>query len=267
MEQVLLNLVVNARDAMPSGGTVRFELHNVHQAGNAVPGAEPQPCVELVVSDTGVGMDRATMSRVFEPFFTTKQEEKGTGLGLVTVHDIIQQHHGTVEVTSTPGRGTTFRIVLPAADRRAEAADGPAIGAASVRGSENVLLVEDDDSVRRVVRAVLESLGYWVYVAANGRDALAVVRDRESRSDKIDLLLTDLVMPVMGGGELVAEMRSRYPATKVLVMSGYARGSQRYADSIDADGIDADTPFIQKPFTMSELARRIREVVAGPAPA
>jgi two-component system, cell cycle sensor histidine kinase and response regulator CckA len=251
LEQVLVNLVVNARDAMPRGGTITLGAADVElppgfrtHDGEAPPG----PYVVLSVRDTGHGMDRGTIEHIFEPFFTTKGPGHGTGLGLSTVHGIVRQSGGYVRVSSEPGRGTEFEIYLP----RHRTADGAAAPAPSVaRGSERLLVVEDDAAVRAVARRALEQLGYSVLEAANGREALERFRAHEGA---IDLVVTDTVMPEMGAGELVARLRAERPALPVLYMSGYTD------DAVARDGAEpAGGGFIQKPFTAQELGAAVRE--------
>jgi CheY-like chemotaxis protein len=209
--------------------------------------------VMLAVSDTGTGMDRTTLSRIFEPFFTTKEKGKGTGLGLSTVYGIIKQSGGYVLVESEPGQGTTFRIYLPRVEDALEPTS--AVGASSSQsgGSETVLLVEDEESVRQLVRETLESKGYKVLEADHGEAALQIASEY---SDTIDILITDVVMPGMGGRELSARLSATCPETKVLYLSGYTE------DAIAHDGgLESGTAFLQKPFTLQMLARKVREVL------
>ncbi|MDB5310275.1 MAG: Blue-light-activated protein [Gemmataceae bacterium] len=254
LEQVIMNLVVNARDAMPRGGkltieTANVELDETYMATHAE--AQPGPYVLVAVSDTGHGMDEATRARVFEPFFTTKGSDKGTGLGLAVVHGIVKQSGGLVDVYSEPGVGTSFKVYLPRADE--PAGSKPAVAVAPRRGTETVLLVEDEDGVRSLAKLVLERHGYQVLEARNGGEALILSRQF---GEPIHLMVTDVVMPRMSGWQLAQEMAAERAGVKVLYMSGYTD------DAVVRHGIlTADTPFIQKPFTPDALARKVREVL------
>ena len=252
LEQVLVNLAVNARDAMPQGGRLTIATSNLQVAEGAVVAVPPGHYVVLRVTDTGTGMDAATMERAFEPFFTTKPKGKGTGLGLATVYGIVRQSGGHVEVESAPGSGTTFRVYLPrvveAADQRVEGAV-----AAPARGAETVLVVEDDAHVRLLARKVLEQAGYRVLVAAGGKEALAAA---EAHEGPIDLLMTDVVMPEMSGRTLTRRLTQRHPGIKVLYMSGYSD------EDIAQHGVfEGGIPFIKKPFTPSLLTQKLREIL------
>jgi two-component system cell cycle sensor histidine kinase/response regulator CckA len=250
MEQVMMNLILNARDAMPDGGGLVVELRvDGKGTGN---GASPGTAT-LTVSDTGIGMDEATRRRIFEPFFTTKGVDRGTGLGLATVHGIVTDMGGTVDVESTPGVGTTFRVRLPLTTSRSVPQAGAHDDAGSLRGTETVLLVEDEDAVRAVAARALRAHGYTVLLARHGNDALAILRDTE----KVDLLLTDLVMPEMPGPELAARVRALAPAVRVLFMSGYSELPQRQGE------LDPGAPLVRKPFAADSLARAVREVLDG----
>ncbi|TMA16030.1 MAG: response regulator, partial [Deltaproteobacteria bacterium] len=222
MEQVVMNLAVNARDAMPQGGTLAIEIANgsLDAANGPPPGLSPGRYVTLSVKDTGAGMDERTQARIFEPFFTTKEVGKGTGLGLSTVFGIVRQSGGTIAVESTPARGATFRIYLPAVDPQSAAGlSGRAEGKPARRtGSETILLVDDDDHVRKVAHAILEREGYRILDARTAADALRLC---ERHPERVDLLLADVVMPHMSGGDLSEKVRSLRPETRVLYMSGY----------------------------------------------
>jgi len=258
IEQVLMNLVVNARDAMVAGGRVTIETRNVkldeafEQRPEAIPAG---PAVMLAVSDTGMGMDAATRARIFEPFFTTKEPGKGTGLGLATVYGIVRQSGGNITVYSTPGAGTTFRIHFPlavGADDGASALSGPL---ASVRGTETVLLVEDDGQVRGLMRRSLESRGFIVLAASQGSEALQMAEEHDG---PIDLLITDVVMPNMDGGKLAQRLRAARPEVRVLFVSGYA------ADAAQMRGrVLPDVPLLHKPVEPDLLLRTTRELLDG----
>jgi signal transduction histidine kinase len=255
IEQVLMNLVVNARDAMPTGGKLTLETSNVELSDEYVrahTGARPGPHVLLAVTDTGIGMDQRMLERIFEPFFTTKQMGKGTGLGLSTVFGIVQQNRGSVAVVSEVGRGTTFRVYLP----RVTAPVDPvtlAPGLSSVRGTETILLVDDDEQVRHVARAILTRHGYVVLEA---RDAAHAIARAEATPAPIHLLLTDVVMPDMSGPDLAKRLAVTRPEMKVLCMSGYTD------DTIIRHGVvESRVAYVQKPVTPESLSRRVREVL------
>jgi two-component system, cell cycle sensor histidine kinase and response regulator CckA len=258
MEQVILNLAVNGRDAMPRGGVLDVELANVdvdeacaHGHAGMVPGAY----VVLSVTDTGHGMDADTKARIFEPFFTTKEAGKGTGLGLATVYGIVKQSGGFIWVYSEPGRGTTFKMYLPRVDQPPEPLSTRP-GPAAVRGTETVLLVEDEDALRSLLRELLESFGYSVLEAGLGADALRVAREHPGA---IHVLLSDLVMPQMTGRELAERLTRLRPETKVLFMSGYAAGAAPRHE------IPGGAAYIEKPFTADAVAGAIRALL-GPVP-
>ena len=256
IEQALVNLAVNARDAMPQGGQLAIATQNVDIAnGSAAVPLPPGRYVLLRVTDTGVGMDRETQQRVFDPFFTTKPRGKGSGLGLATVHGIVRQSGGDITVETAPGAGTTFQIYLPRVTAPLDPVAAPAVVTAPARGSETVLLAEDEELVRTLARKVLEQAGYRVLVAAGGAEALAIA---ERHAGPIHLLLTDVVMPEMSGRELTRRLIARRPEVRVLYMSGYAD------EAIAQHGVlDPGTAFMQKPFTPGALAHRVREVLDG----
>jgi PAS domain S-box-containing protein len=258
LEQVVMNLAVNARDAMPRGGSLRIELRNVdldeaYARVHLV--ARAGPHVMLAVADSGIGMDAATLSHLFEPFFTTKEKGKGTGLGLATVYGIVQQGGGHITVESDLGRGTTFRVYLPAVDiAAAEASLAPSSSASG--GVETILLVEDEEALLSLVRELLEGAGYTVLAARDGPAALALARD-PLRS--FDLVLSDVIMPGLSGPELVGLIRRGRPRARVLFMSGYTD------DAMVARDIPAGTRLLQKPFGEAALLRAVREVLGrGP---
>ncbi len=256
VEQVLLNLAVNSRDAMPDGGRLTIETANVDLDEAYVrdhAGATPGRYVLVAVSDTGVGMDAETRSHIFEPFFTTKEMGKGTGLGLATVYGIVKQSGGYVWVYSEPGRGATFKVYLPQVDERAEEVGGPLLAEPVAGGRETVLLAEDDPSVRGVVFEMLSQKGYRVLRAADGQAALEMAR---GHAGKIELLVTDLVMPGMTGRELADALRAERRDLRVLYMSGYTD------DAVVRHGVlDQGMPYIQKPFTPRGLSSKVREVL------
>jgi two-component system cell cycle sensor histidine kinase/response regulator CckA len=258
--QVLMNLAVNARDAMSSGGTLRISTVHVEQLEDASMGpyleAPSCPCVMLRVSDTGMGMDEDTKTRLFEPFFTTKGPGAGTGLGLATVFGIVKQSGGSIRVLSEPGHGASFEVYLPLS-QEAEKPSAPSPGLTRVEGgSETILLVEDNDQVRQLVRRILESNGYQVVDAANPQEALERF---EKHHDSIQLLLTDVVMPQMSGRQLAEKLLASHPGLKVLYMSGYTE------DVALRHGIvEASVAFLQKPLTPHALLRKLREVLGRP---
>ena len=258
--QVVMNLAVNARDAMPHGGKLSLEVVNadLDAAGLAThPGVGPGRYVMLAVSDTGTGMDAETKARIFEPFFTTKEEGAGTGLGLSTVYGIVRQSGGTVSVCSEPGRGSTFKVYLPRLDGPVPAAPEAAVGPSGSRrvGAVTILVVEDEEAVRGLVSEILESAGHRVTMAGSPQDALALAGQADWRAD---LVLTDMVMPGMTGREMVTRLKEGRPELRVLFMSGYtaqAAGQQQLLQPGDA--------FLQKPFTPVALLDKVRETLGS----
>jgi signal transduction histidine kinase len=259
LDQVILNLAVNARDAMPEGGKLTIETANVELDGAYALrhiAVRPGPYVMLAVSDTGCGMDAEILARLFEPFFTTKEVGKGTGLGLATVYGIVTQSGGSISVYSEPGRGTTFKMYLPRVKEAVETRVVVASPDTPVRGSETILVVEDEEAVRSLARLVLERKGYTVLEARHGTEALRV---SERHEGPIALVLTDLVMPGLGGRELAGRLATVRPDTKVLYMSGYTDNA-----IVHQGVLDAGAAFLSKPFTPDALARKVREVLDAP---
>jgi two-component system, cell cycle sensor histidine kinase and response regulator CckA len=261
-EQVLVNLAVNARDAMPNGGTLTIETANVtidepHGALRDGPAVTAGAYVVLSVSDTGSGMDAATKARLFEPFFTTKELGKGTGLGLATVYGIVSQSGGYISVQSEPGRGSTFKIYLLRVDELATPDEAPALPAARGSQKETVLLVEDEPAVRQLAHRVLAGAGYQVLDAGNPQEALAVARDSTT---PIDLLLSDVIMPGSGDLSLFEELARERSALRVLYMSGYADETM-----VQRGWLSNGAPYLQKPFTAHELTQKVRDVLDRPA--
>jgi two-component system, cell cycle sensor histidine kinase and response regulator CckA len=256
IQQVLMNLVVNARDAMPRGGrltieTASVDLEDVYAREHV--GVTPGPFVMMAVSDTGVGMDQEVQAHIFEPFFSTKGPEKGTGLGLATVYGIVKQSGGNVWVYSEPGRGATFKVYLPRVEEASPRAGSPPLRPVSSLGTETVLLVEDDEKVREVIALALKDAGYRVLEARSGEQALL---QGEPQTDPVHLLVTDLVMPGMSGRELAERWQATHPETRTLFMSGYTDGTVQHQA-----GLPPGAAFIQKPFAPSTLARKVREVL------
>ncbi len=256
IEQVIVNLTVNARDAMPAGGKLVVETANVEldaaQTRNLVHAA-PGPYVVLSVRDTGKGMTPEIKERIFEPFFTTKSQGKGTGLGLFMVYGIVQKYGGHIVVESEPGAGTTFRIYLPRVDEELEAARQEILAGSVPRGRETILVVEDDDNLRRLIAEVLRQQGYKPLEAANGGEGLLVFD--QCRQD-ISLVVTDIVMPVMNGFELTDLIKPVSPHTKALYMSGYPDNP-----ALQQRNLDPESNFMQKPFSSEDLALKVRRVL------
>ncbi|MFW6374526.1 MAG: ATP-binding protein, partial [Thermodesulfobacteriota bacterium] len=258
LEQVIMNLAVNARDAMPDGGELTIETQAVDlddAYAKRHPGVVPGAYVMLGVSDTGCGMDADTREKVFEPFFTTKQKDKGTGLGLATVYGIVKQHRGNIWVYSEPRMGATFKVYLPVSPEATRADNPPAFDRAEATrtGTETVLLVEDNRQVRELAEVILKREGYTVLTADSGKAALAGLNHHDGA---LHLLLTDVVMPGMNGRELYEQVADRYPKVKVVYMSGYT-------DNVIAHRgvMDPGIHFIQKPFSVNGLAAKVRDVL------
>jgi len=256
IEQVIMNLAVNARDAMPKGGTFIIETGNVEldetYARNHV-GVKPGKHVMLALTDTGSGMEKEVLSQIFDPFFTTKEKGKGTGLGLSTVYGIVKQSGGNIWVYSEPGQGTTFKIYLPQTEAKQEPSEAQAEEESRTRGGEHILVVEDEEKLRKLMKMLLSRLNYKVTLAANGGEALLLL---EEKGLKPDLVITDVVMPGMDGPELVERLRKKQPDIKVLYMSGYT-------DNVIVHNgvIDAGTPYIQKPFSTQDISKKIQAVL------
>jgi len=258
IEQVLLNLAVNARDAMPDGGKLIIETRNAEVTDDQArkrPSVTQGDYVVLAVTDTGLGMDAETQSRIFEPFFTTKVQGKGTGLGLATVYGIVKQSGGWIWVYSEPKLGTTFKVYLPRVDEPVEPRRTENLNQQPEGGSETILLVEDQDHIRNLVADFLSVSGYQVLEASNGVEALRVV---ETQKGVIDLLVTDVVMPKMGGLELADRAAIHRPQMKVIYVSGFSEYGASFENVQQVHHF-----FLQKPFSMKVLGRRVREVLDG----
>ena len=259
IDQVIVNLAVNARDAMPMGGKIIIESKNVEldeEYASKHISVRPGPYVMLAVSDTGSGMDKETLAHLFEPFFTTKEPGKGTGMGLATVYGNVKQSEGNVWVYSEVGKGTTFKLYFPRVDRPVDQPEPRRLSTQTTGRGETVLLVEDDEAVRMLARGILEKNGYTVIVASNGTEALEKCRTHKG---VIQLLITDVVMPQMGGPELVYSLSGQRPETKVLYMSGYASKGV-----VQQKVIEEGAQFLQKPFTPTRLAQKVRDVLDAP---
>jgi PAS domain S-box-containing protein len=257
VEQVILNLAVNARDAMPLGGSLTIETASADVGESTAPSqvpVTPGRYVMFLVSDTGHGMDAETQAHIFEPFFTTKEKDKGTGLGLATVYGIVKQAGGYVWVESAPGQGTTFKVLLPQEEGTIPAEPNPDLAPAALPpGAETILLVEDEEMVRLLLSEVLKRSGYRVLEARRGDEGLQI---GERTREPIHLLVTDVIMPQMGGAELARRLASAHPETRVLFMSGYTDGALSHDEVFPEDAA-----FLQKPFTPDVLARKVREVL------
>ncbi len=261
LEQVVMNLVLNARDAMPNGGILTLETANLDlteryvDTNHEIP---PGRYVQLTISDTGTGMDEETLAHIFEPFFTTKAVGQGTGLGLSTVYGIVRQSGGHIWAYSEPGCGATFKLLLPRVDQQPPTPGQEPLSRKEHRGSETILVVEDDQVLRELTEAILTARGYRVLTASTPDEVDAACRSVDC---KLDLLLTDVVMPVKGGREIAAQVLARCPNVKVLYMSGYA------SFAISQIGVlEPDFSLLQKPFTPTSMAARVREVLDGNTP-
>ncbi|HWX53082.1 MAG TPA: response regulator [Verrucomicrobiae bacterium] len=260
-EQIAMNLVVNARDAMPDGGKLVIEIATADLDNGDIcldPRLPPGRYVTLAVSDTGIGMDMETKGRIFEPFFTTKETGKGTGLGLATVFGIVKQVGGCISVQSERGQGTTFTIYFPRVEEPSRPAGTSAVKSeTAVRGSETVLLVEDEEGLRAITREFLESIGYNVLECGNGAEALDLMLKHKA---PIDVLLTDLVMPGIHGSEIAVRLKQAHPNAKVILMSGYSD------QAVQVEALGPDTLFLQKPFQLATLAQKVRSVLDAKRP-
>jgi two-component system, cell cycle sensor histidine kinase and response regulator CckA len=245
MTQVLLNLAVNSRDAMPNGGKLTIETRTEE-------GLEGVRSIVLEVRDTGFGMDQETQSHIFEPFFTTKEEGKGTGLGLANVYGIVKQSEGTIACASAVGKGTRFLISLPAAEATQTAPGEPTRTRTKAKGTEKILLVEDDENVRTITKMILEEAGYSVQIVPNGEEALRIW---SAIGEDIDIVVSDVVMPVMRGTEMAQQIRQITPKTRFLFMSGYNDHGDPQLGSVDA--------FLQKPANPEVLLSAVRKVLDG----
>ena len=254
--RIIMNLVVNARDAMPQGGKLTIETANVDFDEDYVrehPLANSGPYVMLAISDNGIGMDSATQSHIFEPFFTTKGKGKGTGLGLSTVYGIVKQSNGFIWVYSEPGKGTAFKVYLPRVKAAIAQVTIESKCDIDLRGFETVLVVEDEDAVRNLTSRILRGRGYTVLEASNGKEAMNVIREH---GKNIHLIVTDVVMPGMSGKDLVSQLKMAQPSIKALYVSGYADNA-----IVNHGMLDSNVAFLQKPFTVESLARKVREVI------
>jgi two-component system, cell cycle sensor histidine kinase and response regulator CckA len=260
IEQVILNLVINAADAMQKAGKLFLHTANVmlsdDERNKVSPHLRSGSLVRLTVRDTGIGMSPEIKTRIFDPFFTTKEQGKGTGLGLATVYGIVQQAGGHIAVESELGRGTTFHIVFPRCDGVSESGAEAIRDFQSKTGSETILLVDDQNDLRTLLCEVLQKNGYTVLSANNGREALRLVREH---AEPIDLVITDMVMPEMGGRELAEALRELQPDTRVLYMSGYADSTEDVAELLSHGHA-----FIEKPFAPEALLHKLRDVLLFP---
>jgi CheY-like chemotaxis protein len=256
IEQVIINLAVNARDAMPQGGKLTIETRNVEldaEYAKLHPEVKPGRYVMVAVSDTGSGMSQATKTHIFEPFFTTKPPGKGTGVGLATVYGIVKQSGGHVAVYSELGHGTTFKIYLPPVEQKVSSSKSLHGVKVVPHGNETILLVEDEDAVRAIIKMALQTLDYTVLEARNGEEAVRIV---ERHTEPIHLLITDVVMPEMGGRQVAERLAACKEGIKVLFLSGYTD------DAVVRHGIlQAEVAFLQKPFTPMALANKVRDVL------
>jgi len=255
LEQVVMNLVLNARDAMPDGGLLNIETDNVdlsEQFAQTHPGSTAGPHVKIMVQDAGCGMDADTMAHIFEPFFTTKEPGKGTGLGLATVYGIVKQSRGYIDVVSERGRGSRFTVYLPRVGPVIPEQASPPASAPGPCSPSTILVVEDEESIRKLMVTVLQDQGYQTLSAADGSEALQLL---QTLKGACPLIITDVIMPRMKSSALVEGVRAMHPEARVLYMSGYA------GDTLLANGVDEHTPFLQKPFLPTTLIEKVRELL------
>lgn len=256
LEQVIMNLVLNARDAMPDGGLLNIETDNVDLDDTFVkahPGSAAGPHVKIMVQDAGCGMDQETLAHIFEPFFTTKPPGKGTGLGLATVYGIVKQSRGYIDVVSEPGRGSRFTVYFPRVGQPVAAPEvPPAKPRVSAGSQETILIVEDEESIRRLMQTILQDQGYQVLAASDGIEALQLL---QTLKGKCPLVITDVIMPRMKSTAFADSVKAMHPATQVLYMSGYA------GETLQANGVSDDMPFLQKPFLPTTLVEKVRELL------
>src|SRR5665213_521801 len=260
IEQVIMNMAMNARDAMPNGGKLTLETANVtvgDQNMNRDLELKAGEYVMLAIKDTGTGMSKAVKARLFEPFFSTKEVGQGTGLGLSTCYGIVKQSDGHISVESEPSQGTTFKIYLPQTEQQATTPIHSPVSHDLPRGTETILFVEDDPALRDMASALLKRIGYTVLAAANGIEALSLKQQRGT--ERIDLLFTDVVMPHMGGRELADRVQALSPRTRILFTSAYAENA-----IVDQGLLNEGVDILKKPFTPSALARKLREVLDKP---
>lgn len=258
LEQIIMNLVLNARDAMPDGGLLNIETDNVELDDQFVrthPGATSGPYVKIMVQDAGCGMDAATLAHIFEPFFTTKESGKGTGLGLATVYGIVKQSRGYIDVTSEPGRGSQFVVYLPRVGPPMGEPGSPPAETKAAAPKDTILVVEDEESIRTLVATILQDQGYHVAVARDGSEALQRLQLLKGRCP---LVITDVIMPRMKTTAFVEGLRAMRPEARVLYMSGYA------GDTLQANGVSEGTPFLQKPFLPAALIKKVTELLDAP---
>jgi CheY-like chemotaxis protein len=257
---VLLNLIVNAKDAMPEGGLLNIETRNFQldaRYSQQFPTIQPGGYVRLTVADTGIGMDEETLARIYEPFFTTKPKGRGTGLGLPTVYGIVQQSGGHITVYSEVGKGTTFHIYLPRVDKTAEQLGGVEESQSLLSGQETILLVEDEPGVRELASTVLQEAGYQLLTAATPEEAMALEIGFDG---EIDLLLTDVIMPRMTGREVAIHLARRRPQTPVVYMSGYTEDVMAFQQLLESGAY-----LVEKPFYPNDLLRMVRRAIEQPA--
>lgn len=260
LEQVIMNLVLNARDAMPDGGLLNIETDNVdldEQFSKLHPGSTPGPYVKIMVQDAGCGMAAETLAHIFEPFFTTKEPGKGTGLGLATVYGIIKQSRGYIDVTSELGRGSRFTVYLPRVGQPVVESEAAPAGRLSTTPQDAILVVENEESIRRLITTILQDQGYHVLAAGDGVEAL---QSLQMLKGKCPLVITDVIMPRMKSTAFIEGVKAMRPETNVLYMSGYA------GDTLQANGVNDEMPFLQKPFLPTTLVEKVRELLQIASP-